>query len=50
MISGMEVVEKLYDGYGDNLRELQGRIADEGNAFLEKNYPQLDGIKKATIE
>ena len=29
---------------------MQGRIAEEGNAFLEKNYPQLDGIKKATIE
>ena len=50
VISGMDVVEKFYDGYGDNLRDLQGRIADEGNAFLEKNYPQLDGIKKATIE
>ena len=50
VISGMDVVEKLYDGYGDNLRNLQGRIADEGNAFLEKNYPELDGIKKATIE
>jgi peptidyl-prolyl cis-trans isomerase A (cyclophilin A) len=50
VISGMDIVEKLYDGYGDGLRELQGRIASDGNAFLEKNYPQLDGIKKATIE
>jgi peptidyl-prolyl cis-trans isomerase A (cyclophilin A) len=50
VISGMDVVEKLYDGYGDGLRALQGRIADEGNAFLEKNYPNLDSIKKATIE
>ena len=47
---GMDVVDKLYGGYGEGLRELQGRIADEGNAFLEKNYPQLDAIKKATIE
>jgi peptidyl-prolyl cis-trans isomerase A (cyclophilin A) len=48
--SGMEVVDKLYDGYGEGLTQLQGRIASEGNAFLEKNYPNLDGIKKATIE
>jgi len=47
---GMDVVEKLYGGYAEGLTKLQGRIAEEGNAFLEKNYPQLDGIKKATIE
>jgi len=50
VISGMDIVEKLYDGYGEGLTQLQGRIASEGNPFLEKNYPQLDGIKKATIE
>jgi peptidyl-prolyl cis-trans isomerase A (cyclophilin A) len=50
VISGMEVVDELYDGYGPGLADLQGRIASDGNAFLEKNYPQLDGIKKATIE
>jgi peptidyl-prolyl cis-trans isomerase A (cyclophilin A) len=47
---GMDVVDKLYGGYANELLNLQGRIAAEGNAFLEKNYPQLDGIKKATIE
>jgi peptidyl-prolyl cis-trans isomerase A (cyclophilin A) len=47
---GMDVVDKLYSGYGDGLGNLQGRIAEEGNAFLEKNYPLLDAIKKATIE
>ena len=47
---GMDVVDKLYDGYAEGLTKLQGRIAEEGNAFLEKNYPLLDGIKKATIE
>ena len=47
---GMEVVDTLYNGYGEGLTKLQGRIAEEGNAFLEKNYPQLDAIKKATIE
>jgi peptidyl-prolyl cis-trans isomerase A (cyclophilin A) len=47
---GMDVVDKLYSGYGEGLTKLQGRIAEEGNAFLEKNYPELDAIKKATIE
>ena len=50
VVSGMDVVEKLYDGYAEGLTQLQGRITNEGNAFLEKNYPNLDGIKKATIE
>ena len=47
---GMGVVDKLNGEYGEGLTQLQGRIAEEGNAFLEKNYPKLDGIKKATIE
>jgi peptidyl-prolyl cis-trans isomerase A (cyclophilin A) len=47
---GMDVVDKLHNGYADGLTKLQGRIAAEGNAFLEKTYPQLDAIKKATIE
>jgi peptidyl-prolyl cis-trans isomerase A (cyclophilin A) len=47
---GMDVVDKLNGEYGDGLKTLQGRIAEEGNAFLDKNYPRLDSIKKATIE
>lgn len=47
---GMDVVDKLYGGYAEGLTKLQGRIAEDGNAFLEKSYPELDGIKKATIE
>jgi peptidyl-prolyl cis-trans isomerase A (cyclophilin A) len=47
---GMDVVDKLYGDYGEGLTKLQGRIAEEGNAFLEKNYSQLDSIKKATVE
>jgi peptidyl-prolyl cis-trans isomerase A (cyclophilin A) len=47
---GMDVVGKLFDGYAAGLTSLQGRIAAEGNAFLEKNYPNLDTIKRASIE
>src|SRR5262249_30253914 len=48
VVEGMEIVQKLYGGYGGDLS--QGKIAQEGNAYLEKNYPKLDGIKKATIQ
>jgi len=50
VIEGMDVVDKLDGSYGEGLRYLQGKIAEEGNAFLEKSYPHLDGIKKAALE
>ncbi len=50
VIEGMDVVDKLNGEYGNGLSELQGRIAAEGNAFLEKTYPHLDAILKGRIE
>jgi peptidyl-prolyl cis-trans isomerase A (cyclophilin A) len=50
VIQGMDVVDKLNGEYGEGLTKLQGRIAQEGNDFLEKTYPNLDAIKKATVE
>ena len=47
---GMNVVDKLYTGYGGNNVPDQGRIIAEGNAYLQKSYPKLDVVKKATIE
>ncbi len=49
-----EVVDKLYSGYGDGADmggkgPLQGRITKEGKAYLDKNFPQLDSIKSATV-
>ena len=49
-VTGEDVVGKLFEGYAEGLTSLQGRIAQEGNAFLEKNYPHLDTIKRASIE
>lgn len=46
---GMPVVEKLYGEYGEQLTQLQGEIAEKGNGYLEREFPKLDGIKKATI-
>jgi len=50
VVQGMDVVDKLYSGYGQNNVPNQGRIATEGNAYLQKEYPKLDYVKKATIE
>jgi len=45
--SGMDVVQKLYSGYGE--RPDQGSITNEGKAYLDKNFPNIDRIEKATI-
>lgn len=48
VVEGMSVVEKLYSGYGDNGPN-QGRITQMGNAYIEANFPKIDGITKATV-
>src|SRR5437868_1129663 len=52
--SGMNVVDALYSEYGEGAPSgrgpSQGRIQQEGNAYLKKDFPKLDYIKKATIE
>jgi peptidyl-prolyl cis-trans isomerase A (cyclophilin A) len=51
--SGMEVVDKLYTGYGEGAPRGQGpdstRIQAEGNEYLMKQFPKLDYVKTATI-
>jgi peptidyl-prolyl cis-trans isomerase A (cyclophilin A) len=52
--SGMTVVDALFSGYGEGAPSGRGpdqsRIQREGNAYLKKEFPNLDFIKKATIE
>ena len=47
VLSGMEVVDK-FEAY-KNVPD-QGMITAEGNAYLQRDYPKLTVIKKATIE
>ena len=47
VISGMENVEKFYGEYGDKLGRQQDSIQTYGNAFIKKNYPEVDFIIKA---
>jgi peptidyl-prolyl cis-trans isomerase A (cyclophilin A) len=50
---GMEVVDKLYNGYGEGAPEGhgpdQGLIGRGGRAYLEKGFPKLDNIRSATL-
>lgn len=50
---GMDVLTKLYSGYGDGAPSGRGpnqsQIAMEGNAYLDAGFPELDKIVKATI-
>ena len=52
--SGMHAVDQLYSGYGEGAPSgsgpEQGKTQMEGNAYLNKSFPKLDFIKKATIE
>jgi peptidyl-prolyl cis-trans isomerase A (cyclophilin A) len=50
VVSGMEIVDKLYSGYGRQNVPDQRRIKSEGNAYLAAEYPKLDFIKTARLE
>jgi peptidyl-prolyl cis-trans isomerase A (cyclophilin A) len=47
--SGLDVVDKLYSGYGDRPTGLQAQMEKQGNAFLDKRFPKLDHIITARV-
>jgi peptidyl-prolyl cis-trans isomerase A (cyclophilin A) len=53
VVEGMDVVEQFYAGYGEGAPQgrgpEQGRITNEGKAFLDKEFPLLDSIKSAVV-
>src|SRR5688572_1396520 len=50
---GMDIVDKINGEYGEGAPSgrgpNQGRIQAEGNAYLKKDFPNLDYIKSATV-
>ena len=53
VVSGMDVVDALYSGYGEGAPRGNGpaqqRVQSQGNAYLTQNFAKLDYIKKAAI-
>ena len=49
VLSGMEVLKSLNSKYAGAPSEKQSQIQDEGNAFLDKTFPGLDSIQKASF-
>lgn len=53
IVSGMDVVDKLYSAYGDGPPDGQGpdqnRLQREGKPYLDKEFPLLDTIKATLI-
>jgi peptidyl-prolyl cis-trans isomerase A (cyclophilin A) len=49
----MTTLNKIYSGYGEGAPRgrgpSQGRLQAEGNAYLKREFPELDYIKNATI-
>ena len=54
VVSGMNVVDSFYKGYGEGAPRgngpNQGLLKSQGNAYLLTQFPKLDYIKKATIQ
>jgi peptidyl-prolyl cis-trans isomerase A (cyclophilin A) len=54
VVEGMEVVDRLYTGYGEGAPNgrgpSQGQILAEGNVYLQRDFPELDYIERATVE
>ena len=54
VIDGMEIVDQLYSGYGEDAGGgmrggKQDKLFAEGNHYLDRDFPKLDKILKAVI-
>ncbi len=47
VVKGMDAVDHIYAGYGEQPN--QDKIAAQGNAYLNKDFPRLDYIKTARV-
>ena len=54
VIEGMDVVDQLYSGYGEQsgggMRGgKQGKLFEQGNAYLDREFPLLDKLVRARL-
>ncbi len=54
VIEGMDVVDRIYSGYGEEAgggmrRGAQDPLFEQGNEYIDVHYPNLDHIIRATI-
>ena len=54
VVEGMDVVDELYSGYGERSGSgmragQQGRLFEEGNPYLDREFPLLDKLIRARI-
>jgi peptidyl-prolyl cis-trans isomerase A (cyclophilin A) len=53
VVSGMDVIDRLYSGYGEMRPEGDfidaGKVEEAANAYLVPRFPKLDYIKRAEI-
>jgi cyclophilin family peptidyl-prolyl cis-trans isomerase len=54
VVEGMDVVDNLYSGYGETsgggMRGgKQGKLFEEGNAYLDREFPLLDKLQRARL-
>ncbi|HKC38896.1 MAG TPA: peptidylprolyl isomerase [Gemmatimonadales bacterium] len=53
VVAGMDVVDRLYAGYGEGAPRGRGpdqsRIQSQGNTYLERDFPRMDYVKRASI-
>lgn len=47
VIDGMDVVDKIYPGYGE--QPSQDLITSQGDAYISQNFPNIDKIKLARV-
>jgi peptidyl-prolyl cis-trans isomerase A (cyclophilin A) len=47
VVEGMDVVDKIYPGYGESPR--QDLLTDQGDTYVAANFPKIDKIKLARI-
>jgi peptidyl-prolyl cis-trans isomerase A (cyclophilin A) len=47
VVEGMDVVDKIYPGYGESPR--QDLLTDQGDTYVSANFPKIDKIKLAHI-